>query len=90
MKSRRNKLAGKHPSYEKRKMSKASIEKKKMRDKNIASRPEQKKRRAESNKKRREAKQSGKDIRGMDYDHAVDRFVPTAKNRGRKEKSRKK
>jgi len=90
MKSRRNKNAGKHPSYKKRKMSWSSIMKKRKRDKSISSRPEQKKKRADSNRKRREAEARGQDIKGKDYDHATSRFVKTSTNRGRKEKSRKK
>ncbi len=84
----RNKLAGKHPSYKKRKMSEASIEKKRAYDKKFSASAEQKKKRAECNKKRREAVKHGKDIKNKDYDHATSRFVATSTNRGRKEKSR--
>lgn len=84
----RNKNAGKHPSYKKRKMSKKSIAKKRAYDKEFASKPEQIKKRSECNAKRREAKAKGQDIDGRDYDHATKSFVKTATNRGRKEKSR--
>lgn len=52
-------------------------------DKEINDRPEQVKKRVESNRKRREAKKKGQDIRGKDYDHAVNRFVSVKTNRGR-------
>lgn len=61
----------------------ASDKKKAKRDKEINARPEQIKKRVESNKKRREAKRNGKNVEGKDYDHAVDRFVPSSVNRGR-------
>lgn len=82
--SKRNKLAGKHPSYRKRGMSEASILKKRKRDKEIAARPDQKLKRADSNRKRRIAKRNGQNIKGKDYDHAVGRFVLTRTNRGRR------
>ena len=68
-KSKRNKNAGKHPSYKKRGMSTASIKKKRARDKAIAARPEQKKKRADSNKKQRQAKKAGKNTKGLDASH---------------------
>lgn len=46
--------------------------------------PRQMKKREESNLERAHAKKKGKNIKGMDYDHAVKRFVPTSVNRGRK------
>lgn len=52
-------------------------------DKKINARPEQIKKRTEANAARSKAKASGKDIKGKDYDHAVGKFVPSAKNRGR-------
>ncbi len=52
-------------------------------DKKINARPEQVKKRVESNRKRREAKKKGRNIDGMDYDHACNRFVSIQKNRGR-------
>lgn len=58
--------------------------KKALTDKKINSRPSQKKKRAEANKKRREAKKAGKNITGMDYDHATNRFVKSSVNRGRR------
>lgn len=53
-------------------------------DKEINSRPEQKKKRSESGSKRYAAKKAGKDIRNKDYDHATGRFVSSKTNRGRK------
>lgn len=53
-------------------------------DKKINAKPSQVKKRVESNAKRREAKRNGKDIEGKDYDHAVNRFVKSSTNRGRK------
>ncbi len=53
-------------------------------DKKINSRPSQVKKRVESNRKRREAKKKGKDIRGLDWDHATRRFTSIKANRGRK------
>lgn len=52
-------------------------------DKKINARPEQKKKRAEANSKVRARKKSGKSTKGMDYDHATNKFVKTATNRGR-------
>jgi hypothetical protein len=46
-------------------------------------RPSEVKKRVESNQKRREARRRGQNIKGKDYDHAVNRFVPTETNRGR-------
>lgn len=51
-------------------------------------RPDQVKKRVESNRARRVAKRKGVNVKGKDYDHAVGRFVDSAVNRGRKEKSR--
>jgi hypothetical protein len=59
-------------------------------DKEINSRPEQKKKRRESGRARTKAKASGKSIGSKDYDHAVGKFVDSSTNRGRAEKSRKK
>lgn len=53
-------------------------------DKKINARPSQVKKRTEANAKRRKAKAAGKNVRGKDYDHATNRFVNTATNRGRK------
>lgn len=52
-------------------------------DKKINSRQEQITKRTEANAKRREAKKAGKDIRGKDFDHAVNKFVSSKTNRGR-------
>lgn len=52
-------------------------------DKKINSRQEQITKRTEANAKRREAKKAGKNINGKDFDHAVNKFVPSKTNRGR-------
>jgi hypothetical protein len=57
--------------------------KKALYDKAINRRPEQIRKREESNLQRAHAKKEGKNIRGKDYDHAVNRFVPSKTNRGR-------
>ena len=53
-------------------------------DKKINARPEQVKKRVESNREVRKRKAAGKSTKGLDYDHAVKRFVKTKTNRGRK------
>lgn len=53
-------------------------------DKKINARPEQIKKRVESNRAVRERKASGKSTSGLDYDHAVKKFVKVKTNRGRK------
>ena len=53
-------------------------------DKKINARPAQKKKRAEANAKVRARKKAGKSTKGLDYDHATNKFVKTATNRGRK------
>lgn len=58
--------------------------KKQKKDKAINSRPEQIQKRVESNRARRRARRKGQNIKGKDYDHAVDRFVSVRTNRGRK------
>jgi len=57
-------------------------------DKKVNAKPAQLKKRREAGKKRRDAIKKGKNVKGKDYDHAVNRFVSSKKNRGRKEKSR--
>ena len=88
MATRRNKKAGKHPSYDKRGMSESARKRKQAYDKKFSSSPEQKKKRADCNKKRKQAKKAGKNISGKDYDHATRRFVSTSTNRGRKGEGR--
>lgn len=87
----RNSLAGKHPSYKKRGMSKESIEKKRKYDKEFASRDKQKKYRAKLNKYNRDKGTYGnKD--GKDASHKggkISGMEDQSKNRGRKEKSRR-
>jgi len=53
-------------------------------DKKHNQKPSATKKRVESNRKRREAKAEGKNIKGLDYDHSVNRFVKSSINRGRK------
>ena len=62
----------------------AARKKKAATDKKINARPAQKKKRAESNAKVRARKKAGKSTKGLDYDHAVGRFVKSSTNRGRK------
>ena len=52
-------------------------------DKKINAKPAQVKKRTESNAKRAEAKKKGQNIKGLDYDHATNRFVKSSVNRGR-------
>lgn len=52
-------------------------------DKKINAKPAQIKKRTESNAKRAEAKKKGQNIKGKDYDHAVNKFVKSSVNRGR-------
>jgi len=85
----RNKKAGKHPSYKKRKMSKASIKKKMAYDKKLSSSTGQKKKRAETNKARRKASRNGENIKGKDASHVGGKIVfkSTKANRGSKSDS---
>lgn len=53
-------------------------------DKALNRRKAQVKKRVEANRARRKAKAAGKDVRGLDYDHATKRFVKSSTNRGRK------
>jgi len=53
-------------------------------DSRINKRREQVRKRVESNRARRRAKRKGLNINGLDYDHAVRRFVRSAVNRGRR------
>lgn len=53
-------------------------------DKRINARKEQVQKRVEANRARRRAKKAGRNITGKDYDHAVGKFVPISKNRGRR------
>jgi hypothetical protein len=64
--------------------NKSARDKKKSYDTELNKRPEQIKKRVEANKARRNAKGNGKNVDGMDYDHATRRFVSVKKNRGRK------
>lgn len=64
--------------------NKAARDKKKAYDTQLNSRPEQVKKRVESNRAVRKRKASGKSTKGLDYDHAVKKFVKRKTNRGRK------
>jgi hypothetical protein len=64
--------------------NKAARDKKKAYDTQLNSRPEQVKKRVESNRAVRKRKASGKSTNGLDYDHAVKKFVKRKTNRGRK------
>jgi hypothetical protein len=57
-------------------------------DKEVNSRPEQKKKRSESGSERYAAKKAGKDVKGKDYDHKQRKFISSSANRGQREKSR--
>lgn len=61
-----------------------SRKKKQAVDKKLNARPSQIKKRTESNKKRRQAKASGKDVKGKDYDHYSNSFISVKANRGRR------
>lgn len=84
--SKRNRNAGKHPSYKGR--SKESIKKKRAADKAYNATPAAKKHRADSNRKRREQQKKGNPKARVgskfDYDHATGRMEARSKNRGRK------
>ncbi len=73
-KSRSAKFYASHPS---------SRAKKQAYDRVLGARPAQVTKREESNKARYNAKKNGKDIRGLDWDHSVHRFVKSSTNRGR-------
>ncbi len=64
--------------------NKAARDKKKKYDAKLNKRPEQVKKRVEANRAVRKRKASGKSNKGLDYDHAVGKFVKTKTNRGRK------
>jgi hypothetical protein len=53
-------------------------------DAELNSAPAQVQKRVESNRARRKARKRGQNITGKDYDHAVERFVPSRVNRGRR------
>ena len=61
----------------------AARKKKAETDKKINSRPSQIKKRVEANAAVRKRKAAGKSTKGLDYDHAVGKFVKTKTNRGR-------
>lgn len=64
--------------------NKKARDKKKAYDTELNKRPEQIKKRVESNRAVRKRKASGKSTKGLDYDHAVNKFVKRKTNRGRK------
>ena len=91
MKSKRNTLAGKHPSYDKLNWSKESIERKKKYDKEYNASEKMKKYRAELNKKNRDAgtygNKDGKDMSHTKSGKMVKESAST--NRGRNGKDGK-
>lgn len=58
--------------------------KKKKYDTKLNARPAQVKKRVQSNRKRAQAKRRGTNIRGLDWDHAIGRFIKSSVNRGRR------
>lgn len=58
--------------------------KKKAYDTKLNRRPSQLKKRIEANRARRKAKAAGRNVKGLDYDHATKKFVKSSTNRGRK------
>ncbi len=64
--------------------NKKARDKKKRYDTTLNERKEQIRKRVEANRARRRAKRKGMNVRGKDYDHAVGRFIPVKKNRGRR------
>lgn len=64
------------------KLSKKAAVAKKKRDLAAAKTPDRRKKKAENQKIRRKAKNSGKDLRGKDYDHTKGRFTSVKNNRG--------
>jgi len=87
MLSKRNKLAGSHPSYDKLNMSEERRKKKIAYDKKYSATKERKDYRVELNKKNKESDKKGINRNGKDYDHAVKRYVSKSINRGRSSKN---
>lgn len=89
MKSRANKNAGKHPSYDKRGMSAEAKKKKLEYDKKFQKKKAQVKKRVEANRANRKAIKAGTAKKGdkLDASHQKDgsiRMEAQAKNRGRR------
>lgn len=86
--SKRNRNAGKHPSYKKRGMSKKSVAKKRAYDTAYGKTEKAKKQRADANRKRRAEQKKGNPKAKVgskyDYDHSTGRMEHRSKNRGRK------
>lgn len=79
----KNKLAGKHPSYDKRNMSEEQIRKKRERDAKLQKKPAQVKKRVEANAFNRK---NGKKSDGLDASHQKDgsiKLEKASKNRGK-------
>jgi predicted DsbA family dithiol-disulfide isomerase len=91
MKSKKNTLAGKHPSYDKLNWSKESIERKKKYDKEYSASEERKKYRAELNKKnRQEGTYGNKDGKDMSHTKSGKLVLEPAKtNRARNGQNKK-
>lgn len=91
MKSKKNTLAGKHPSYDKLNWSEDSIERKKKYDKEYSATAERKKYRAELNKKNRDAGTYGnKDGKDMSHTKSGKLVLESSKtNRARNGQNKK-
>lgn len=63
------------------KLSPEARRRKKVRDKAVAMSPRRRAMKAENQRKRRAAKNNGKNIDGMDYDHTTMSFVSEKRNR---------
>lgn len=63
------------------KLSPKAAAAKKKRDLAYAKTPRRRKMKAENQRKRREAKNSGRNVDGMDYDHTTNSFVSASRNR---------
>jgi hypothetical protein len=63
------------------KLSPKAAAAKKKRDLAYAKTPRRRKMKAENQRKRRAAKNSGRNVDGMDYDHTTNSFVSASRNR---------
>ena len=80
-KAKNNLSMGRSTDYY-RKNKKARV-KKAATDKKINARPEQKAKRRALAKKRYHDAKAGKKIKGKDYDHGTNKYLPPSKNRGK-------
>lgn len=72
------------------KLSPTARKAKAARDLAYAKTPRRRKMKAENQKKRRDAIKKGQNVKGLDYDHNVKRFISVKKNRGGHGKGTKK